>query len=83
MHSRNSYLFPLMVLAAASVIAFGCFGILAITGRTSGDTSHPHNQGGTTAVSSKLVASSSEAKPTSIDEQSRLSISDRPDRAAR
>lgn len=77
MHSRNSYLFPLMVLAAASVIAFGCFGILAITGRTFSDTSHPQNQGGTTAVSSKLVASSSEAKPVS-DEQSRLPISDRP-----
>jgi hypothetical protein len=29
---RSSWLFPMMVVAAASVIAFGCIGIAAITG---------------------------------------------------
>jgi hypothetical protein len=32
MRHRNGLLFPLMVLAAGSVTAFGCVGIAAITG---------------------------------------------------
>lgn len=32
MDSRNSWLFPLMVIAAGSVTAFGCIGIAVITG---------------------------------------------------
>jgi len=32
MRHRNGLLFPLMVLAAGSVTAFGCIGIAAITG---------------------------------------------------
>jgi hypothetical protein len=32
MKHRNGLLFPLMVLAAGSVTAFGCIGIAAITG---------------------------------------------------
>jgi len=32
MKARNGWLFPLMVLAAGSVIVFGCIGIAAITG---------------------------------------------------
>ena len=32
MKQRNGLLFPLMVLAAGSVTAFGCIGIAAITG---------------------------------------------------
>ena len=35
MGSRNGWLFPLMVLAAGSVTAFGCIGIAAITGHLS------------------------------------------------
>jgi hypothetical protein len=30
---KHRWLFPVMVVAAASVIAFGCLGIAAITGR--------------------------------------------------
>lgn len=32
MESRSSWLFPLMVIAAGSVTAFGCIGIAVITG---------------------------------------------------
>jgi hypothetical protein len=32
MRARNGWLFPLMVLAAGSVMVFGCIGIAAITG---------------------------------------------------
>jgi hypothetical protein len=32
MRNRNGWLFPLMVVAAGSVTAFGCIGIAAITG---------------------------------------------------
>ena len=32
MKARNGWLFPLMVLAAGSVMVFGCIGIAAITG---------------------------------------------------
>lgn len=32
MRARNGWLFPMMVLAAASVSVFGCIGIAAITG---------------------------------------------------
>jgi hypothetical protein len=32
MRARNGWLFPMMVLAAASVTVFGCIGIAAITG---------------------------------------------------
>jgi hypothetical protein len=32
MRNRNGWLFPLMVVAAGSVMAFGCIGIAAITG---------------------------------------------------
>ena len=35
MGPRNGWLFPLMVLAAGSVTAFGCIGIAAITGHLS------------------------------------------------
>jgi hypothetical protein len=35
MGPRNGWLFPLMVLAAGSVSAFGCIGIAAITGHLS------------------------------------------------
>jgi hypothetical protein len=33
MQRRQGWLFPMMVVAAAAVIAFGCIGIAAITGR--------------------------------------------------
>jgi len=33
MQRRQGWLFPMMVVAAASMIAFGCLGIAAITGR--------------------------------------------------
>lgn len=35
MGPRNGWLFPLMLLAAGSVTAFGCIGIAAITGHLS------------------------------------------------
>jgi hypothetical protein len=33
MQRRQGWLFPMMVVAAAAMIAFGCIGIAAITGR--------------------------------------------------
>ncbi|MCC7546447.1 MAG: hypothetical protein IT532_01640 [Burkholderiales bacterium] len=46
MQPRTSWLFPLMVFAAAAAIAFGALGILAITDRAPALTfpSHPLNR---------------------------------------
>ena len=40
MEPRSSWLFPMMVVAATSVMAFGCFGIAGITGHL------PYSHGG-------------------------------------
>lgn len=71
MQSRASWLFPLMVLAAAAAIAFGALGILAITDRapTLSLPSHPLNKASTsqpvivTTMDEKLEATQSTAAP--------------------
>ncbi len=60
MQSRTSWLFPIMVLAAAAAIAFGALGILAITDRAP-MVSFPANPLNTTSAATQVIADTAHA----------------------
>jgi hypothetical protein len=60
MELRHGWLFPTMVVAAGSVVAFGCVGIAAITGYIPLSKAGPNPLGGY-ALPSEITVSDSES----------------------
>jgi hypothetical protein len=58
MRNRNGWLFPLMVVAAGSVTAFGCIGIAAITGHL------PLTRAGLNPLGDYMAAPAASIEPT-------------------
>lgn len=67
---RNSWLFPVMVFAAAGMVAFGCIGIVAISAALSRDSAA--NKAFVSAQESPVMAQPDAAQPSPAAGEAKL-----------